>query len=92
MPDGSSQDVSVADSGLATLKAKDGTQYDVSATVQDEPFTTVTIRFFTPPSTNDPGSLIGEVQAKKGAGPVATKTTPSFKVAVKAIELKGKSS
>jgi len=33
-------------------------------------------------------SLVGEVQATKGAAAVASKTRPPFKIAIKSIELK----
>lgn len=87
LPDGSAQDVNVRDSSVSQFKAKDGTVYEVRATVHDEPFTTATISLFKAATTSDAGSWIADVQAKKGAPAVASKSTPSFKVAVKSIEL-----
>ena len=81
-PDGSAQDVVARDSAVGTLKLKDGSEYQFRPTVLDEPFTKVTVTIFTADSTP-----LGEVQATKGAGAVASKTTPSFKVAIKSIEL-----
>lgn len=81
-PDGSTQDVVARDSNVGTMKLKDGSEYQFRPTVMDEPFTKVTIAIFKADST-----LVGEVQAVKGAAAVTTKTTPAFKIAIKSIEL-----
>lgn len=88
LPDGSTQDVSVRESGVATFKAKDGTEYQVRPTVHDEPFTTAMVALFKAPTSSDAGSLIAEVSVKKGGAAVTTKSQPAFKVAIKNIELK----
>jgi hypothetical protein len=90
MPDGSIQNVTARESATTTIKAKDGTSYEVRPTVHDEPFTTVTVAIFKTPTATDAGSLVGEVEAKKGGAAAATKSNPSFKVAVKGVELAGK--
>jgi hypothetical protein len=82
-PDGQTQDIAARDSSVATLKTKDGTEYQFRPTVIDEPFSKVTIAIFKADSTP-----IGEVQVVKGKPAVDSKTTPAFKVAVKSIELK----
>ena|ERR1051325_3722036 len=82
-PDGTTQDVVARESGVGTLKLKDGTEYQFRPTVLDEPFSKVAIAIFKADS-----SPVGEVQATKGAAAVTSKTTPSFKIAVKSIELK----
>ena len=82
-PDGTTQDVVARDSSVGTLKLKDGTEYQFRPTVRDEPFTKATIAIFKSDSTP-----LGEVQVTKGANAVASKTTPSFKIAIKSIELK----
>ena len=82
-PDGQTQDITVRDSSVATLKTKDGTEYQFRPTVIDEPFSKVTIAIFKADSTT-----VGEVQVVKGKPAVDSKTTPAFKVAVKSIELK----
>ena len=84
-PDGSSQEVVARDSSVGTLKLKDGSEYLFRPTIHDEPFTKATIAIFKSDSTP-----IGEVQVTKGAAAVASKTTPSFKIAVKSIELQKK--
>ena len=82
-PDGQTQDVVAKDSNVGTLKLKDGTEYLFRPTVLDEPFNKVTVAIFKADSTP-----VGEVQATKGAAAVTSKTTPSFKIAIKSIELK----
>ena len=82
-PDGSTQDVSARDSSVGTMKLKDGSEYQFRPTVIDEPFSKVTVAIFKADST-----LVGEVQATKGAAAVTSKTTPAFKIAIKSIELK----
>ena len=82
-PDGQTQDVSARDSSVATLKLKDGSEYQLRPTVIDEPFTRATIAIFKSDSTP-----VGEVQVTKGAPAVTSKTTPAFKIAIKSIELK----
>ena len=81
-PDGTTQDVVARDSNVGSLKLKDGSEYLFRPTVLDEPFSKVTIAIFKGDSTP-----VGEVQATRGAAAVTTKTTPSFKIAVKSIEL-----
>ena len=82
-PDGTTQDVIARESNVGTLKLKDGSEYQFRPTVQDEPFSKVTVAIFKADSTP-----IGEVQVTKGAAAVTSKTAPSFKIAVKSIELK----
>ena len=82
-PDGQAQDVVARDSSVSVLKLKDGSEYQFRPTVIDEPFTRATVAIFKSDSTP-----VGEVQVTKGAPAVTTKTTPSFKIAIKSIELK----
>ena len=82
-PDGTTQDVVARDSNVGTMKLKDGSEYQFRPTVIDEPFSKVTVAIFKADSTP-----VGEVQATKGASAVTSKTTPSFKIAIKSIELK----
>jgi hypothetical protein len=81
-PDGTSHDVVARDSSVGTVTLKDGSTYQFRPTVMDEPFTKVTVGIFKADSTP-----VGEVQASKGAAAVTSKTTPSFKIAIKSIEL-----
>jgi predicted 3-demethylubiquinone-9 3-methyltransferase (glyoxalase superfamily) len=81
-PDGQTQDVVAKESNVGWLKLKNGTEYQFRPTVMDEPFSKVTVAIFTADSTP-----VGEVQAVKGKPAVDSKTTPSFKIAIKSIEL-----
>jgi hypothetical protein len=85
--DGQTQDVVARESGVGTLKMKDGTEYQFRATVVDEPFSKVNVAIFTADSTP-----VGEVQVIKGKPAVDSKTTPAFKIAIKSIELQKKTS
>ncbi|HTH23575.1 MAG TPA: hypothetical protein VL919_00640 [Vicinamibacterales bacterium] len=86
-PDGQTQDVVARESNVGVLKLKDGTEYLFRATVIDEPFSKVDVAIFKADSTP-----LGEVRVSKGAAAVASKTTPSFKIAIKSIELQKKTS
>lgn len=90
LPDGSTQTVAVHESEVSTFKAKDGTAYEIRPTVHDLLFASATVAIFNAPTTTDAGSLIAELEVKKGLAAVATKSTPSFKVAIKSIELSAK--
>jgi hypothetical protein len=87
-PDGSTHEVSAADSSVASVTTNDGTVYEVRPTVMDEPFSKVTVAFFRAPTATLSTTAIGEVIATKGGAAVATKSSPSFKVAIKSIELR----
>jgi hypothetical protein len=82
-PDGTTQDVVARESNVGTMKLKDGTEYQFRPTLIDEPFSKVTVAIFKIDST-----LVGEAHVTKGAAAVTSKTAPSFKIAVKSIELK----
>jgi hypothetical protein len=86
-PDGQRQELSARESGVATLKLKDGTIYELRPTVHDEPFTKVTVAIFKSATTTAATSSLGEVEVTKGGPAIASRTTPSFKIAVKSIEL-----
>ena len=86
-PDGQTQDVVARESNVGVFKMKDGTVYLFRATVIDEPFSKADVAIFKEDSTP-----LGEVRVSKGAAAVASKTTPSFKIAIKSIELLKKTS
>jgi hypothetical protein len=81
-PDGSAQEVVARDSSVGTMKLKDGTEFQFRPTVIDEPFSKAIVAIFKADSTP-----VGEVQVTKGSSAVASKTTPSFRIAIKSIEL-----
>lgn len=79
LPDGQSRELSAPESGLAQATLKDGSEYGFRPTMQDDKGSTTVVTIFkmTPSSTE-----IGAVEVKLGAGAVASKTSPAFKIAV----------
>ena len=83
LPDGRTQEVTAAESGLATLSLKDGTEYGFRPTIQDNtPWNRIVVTIFRTATTNAPTQILGEVEVKRGGPAVESKTNPSFKVAV----------
>lgn len=83
LPDGRTQEVTAAESGLATLSLKDGTEYGFRPTIQDSlPWNRIVVTIFRAATTNAPTQILGEVEVKRGGPAVDSKTSPSFKVAV----------
>ncbi len=83
LPDGRTQQVIAAESGLATLQLKDGTEYGFRPTIQDSsPWNRIIVTIFRTATTNAPTQIVGEVEVKRGGPAVDSKTNPSFKVAV----------
>jgi hypothetical protein len=85
-PDGQTQDVSARESNVATFMLKDGTAYELRPTIEDEPFSRVTVAIFKAATATEATSVVGEVQVAKGAAAVDSKTKPAFKIAVTNIE------
>jgi hypothetical protein len=85
-PDGQRHELSAAESGLATITLKDGTEVGVRPTILDsKPWTRVVITFFRMPTATHPSEEIGSVQVRTGAAPVAAKTNPPFTVVVTSV-------
>jgi hypothetical protein len=83
LPDGRTQEVTAAESGLATLSLKDGTEYGFRPTIQDNtPWNRIVVTIFQTATANAPTQILGEVEVKRGGPAVDSKTNPSFKVAV----------
>lgn len=83
LPDGRTQELTAAESGLATLSLKDGTEYGFRPTIQDNtPWNRIVVTIFRTATTNAPTQILGEVEVKRGGPAVDSKTNPSFKVAV----------
>ena len=83
LPDGRTQELTAAESGLATLSLKDGTEYGFRPTIQDStPWNRIVVTIFRTATTNAPTQILGEVEVKRGGPAVESKTNPSFKVAV----------
>ena len=83
LPDGRTQELTAPESGLATVGLKDGTEYGFRPTIQDSmPWSRIVVTIFRMATTNAPTQTLGEVEIKRGASAVKSKTNPSFKVAV----------
>jgi hypothetical protein len=88
-PDGDTIERTARDSSVATITLKDGTTYELRPTIVDEPFSKVNVAIFKAATATEAAALVGELQLTKGARPVATKTKPSFRIAIPRIDLIG---
>ena len=83
LPEGRTQELTAPESGLATVSLKDGSEYGFRPTIQDSmPWNRIVVTIFRMATTNAPTQTLGEVEIKRGASAVESKTNPSFKVAV----------
>src|SRR5690349_7110480 len=83
LPDDQTTELSAPESGLATVRLKDGTEIGVRPTILDSrPWTRVLVTFFKTPTATHASEESGGVEVKTGGPPVQTKTNPAFKVAV----------
>jgi hypothetical protein len=83
LPDGRMQELSAAESGLATLSLKDGTEYGFRPTIHDStPWNRIAVTIFKMATTNASTQILGEVEVKRGGPAVDSRTNPAFKVAV----------
>jgi hypothetical protein len=83
LPDGRTQELTAPESGLATLKLKDSTEYAFRPTIQDSsPWNRIAITIFKTATASAPTTVLGEIELRRGAAPVESKTNPSFKVSV----------
>jgi hypothetical protein len=79
-PGEQAQQVSAPESGLATIKVKDGTAFGFRPTLQDNsPWTRTEVTIF----RMDPSiEILGTVDVKTGGPAVESKTKPAFRIAV----------
>lgn len=83
LPEGRTQEFTVPEGGVATLKAADGREYGFRPTIQDsKPWTRLTVTIFTMATAKEPTEVLGDLEITTGAPAVATKTTPTFRVSV----------
>jgi hypothetical protein len=82
-PDGRTQELTAAESGLAALTLKDGTEFGFRPTIQDSsPWNRIVVTIFRSATTTAPTTVLGEVELRRGGPAVDSKTNPSFKVSV----------
>lgn len=83
VPDGRTQELTAAESGLATLTLKDGTEYGFRPTIQDSsPWNRIVITIFKSATISAATTVLGEIEVRKGGPSVDPKTNPSFKLSV----------
>jgi hypothetical protein len=86
MPDGRTQELTAAESGLATLTLKDGTEYGFRPTIQDSaPWNRIVVTIFRSATTSAPTTVLGEVELRRGGAAMDSKTNPSFKVSIPSV-------
>ncbi|HKW00847.1 MAG TPA: hypothetical protein VJN96_13565 [Vicinamibacterales bacterium] len=82
-PDGRTQELTAAESRLATLTLKDGTEYGFRPTIQDSsPWNRIVVTIFRSATSSAPTTILGEIELRRGGPAVDSKTNPSFKVSV----------
>jgi len=83
MPDGRTQELTAAESGLATLTLKDGTEYGFRPTIQDSaPWNRIVVTIFRSATTSAPTAVLGEIEVRRSCPAMDSKTNPSFKMSV----------
>ena len=82
-PDERTDKLTAAESGLATLTLKDGTEYRFRPTIQhSSPWNRIVVTIFRSATASAPATIVGEIELRRGAPAVNSKTNPSFKVSV----------
>jgi hypothetical protein len=81
-PGGQAKDLTTHESGLATLEVS-GHTYGFRPTMWDDAGKRMTITIFDMGGAGQAVKEIGEVEVTGGASAVASKTTPSFKIAAR---------
>jgi hypothetical protein len=83
LPGGRVQEMTAAESGLATVTLKDGAEFGFRPTIQDSsPWNRIVITIFRMPTASSSTTTLGEVELKRGGPAVESKTNPSFKISV----------
>ena len=82
-PDGRTHELTAAESGLATLTLKDGTEYGFRPTIQDSaPWNRIVVTVFNSATNSAPTTVLGEIELRRAGPAMDSKTSPSFKVSV----------
>jgi hypothetical protein len=82
-PDGRTHELTAAESGLATLTLKDGTEYGFRPTIQDSSaWNRIVVTIFRSATASAPTTVLGEMELRRGGPVVDSKTNPSFRVSV----------
>jgi hypothetical protein len=79
LPGGQTRELVAPESGLATVKLKDGREFGFRPTMQDDKGTRVTVTIFNmSPATSE----AGEVETGVSKPAVESKTSPAFRIAI----------
>ena len=82
-PEGRTQELTAAESGLATLTLGDGTEYGFRPTIQDSsPWNRIVVTIFKSATSSAPTAILGEIELRRGGPAVESKTNPPFKVSI----------
>ena len=82
LPDGQTKELAVPEGGVGKVTAH-GVEYEVQPIILDsKPWNRVNVRIFKVATDKAPTELIGEIEVTTGAPAAASKTTPSFRIAV----------
>jgi hypothetical protein len=77
-PDGRTHELTAAESGLATLTLKDGTEYGFRPTIQDSsPWNRIVVTIFRSATASAPTTVVGEIEVRRAGPAVDSKTSPS---------------
>ncbi len=83
LPDGRTEELTAPESGLATIRLEDGTEYSFRPTIHDsQPWNRIVVTVFRTATPTSPIEILGEVELKNGGPAVESKTKPRFKIAV----------
>src|SRR5688572_28588539 len=67
LPDGRTQELTAAESGLATLTLKDGTEYGFRPTIHDSaPWNRIVVTIFRSATSSAPTTVLGEIEVRRG--------------------------
>jgi hypothetical protein len=87
LPDGQTRELRAADSDVAVVTLKDGTEIGFGPVIQDsKPWTRVTIRIFKMATAKMSTQQLGDVTVKTGEPAIESQTTPAFKIAVAEVK------
>jgi hypothetical protein len=90
LPDGRTQELTAPESGLATVRFKDGTEYGFRPTIQDSaPWNRTVMTIFRMATASEPTETLGQVELQRGGPAVESKTSPSFKISVPRVTAPG---
>jgi hypothetical protein len=85
LPDGVTQELTAPESGLATFKMKDGSEFGLRPTIVDsKPWNHVTVTIFRLGASTEE---LGQVEVTKAGSAMASKTTPVLTIAVTSVTL-----